>query len=364
LGKMESQIEVRMVEKIMGDLELSRRIEELRLDFAAERGKPFEHFFCPILMRDEPAETCRGHVVNEALDSCNVWLPQRKDVDSFYGSAVEADLITIIRNRGKDLADVLRDPQLRRRIRPKLIENETPIGHYHPSPGRPTVDGHTLVRLLDNGEMICDLAVKTSVDHLLSLTDSSLAFLIDADFRPEVTASMIKAAHLTLFKMFGYRHVFSPTGQYLASILRDFFEKYKPPAKCRESSVAEHFLPFEKMIVPLMEVADNLKGTVTDNRLLSVFGGSGSIFAMGVIVKAGPDMFCVFVPGMPNAINTYFSFLKERPHSIAVKVTQWFPGTAGEESHFGIPDGEPNRLCFAVENAGSNDNDASPRTAT
>jgi hypothetical protein len=175
-----------------------------------------------------------------------------------------------------------------------------------------------------------------------------LAFLIDADFRPEVTASMIKAAHLTLFKMFGYRHVFSPTGRYLASILRDFFEEYKPPAKCHESDVANYFCEFETMVVPIMK-AEHLNGTITDNRLLSVFGSSGTIFAMGVVVKAGTDMFCVFVPGMEVAINTYFSFLKEPPRSIAVKTTQWLPEAAGEASHFGIADGEPTRLYFATE---------------
>ena len=67
------------------------------------------------------------------------------------------------------------------------------------------------------------------------------------------------------------------------------------------------------MVVPLMESANDLKGTVTDGRLLSVFSSSGNIFAMGVIVKAGKDMFCVFVPGMESAIDTYFGFLRERP---------------------------------------------------
>jgi hypothetical protein len=296
-------------------------------------------------MRDEPAEMCRAHIVNEALGTCAEWVPQRKDVDNFFGSVVEADFVTIIRNREKELIAILLDPTVKGKIRPKLLDNEIPIGHYLPKPGAPEVEGHTVAKLIDSGELICNLAIKKSEDHLFSLTDSDLAFVIDADFQPEVTASMIKAAHLTLFKLFGYKHVFSVTGRYLASILRDFCEKFNRP------DVARYFSQVEimNMVVPLMEVSERLKGTVTDGRLLSVFGSSGNIYAMGVIVNAGKDTFCVFVPGMERAIDTYFGFLRERPKSIAVKVTQWVQATAREESHFGIPEGEPTRLVFAAE---------------
>ena len=111
-------------------------------------------------MRDEKAEMCRASIVNEALGTCGDWVPQRKDVDNFFGSAVEADLVTIIRNRGKELTDILRDPTIKGKIRPKLLDNETPIGHYFPRSGAPTVEGHTVAKLIDNGESICNVAVE------------------------------------------------------------------------------------------------------------------------------------------------------------------------------------------------------------
>lgn len=46
---------------------LRSAIEKLRVDFAAEPGRPFTHFQCPILFRDEPAELCRGHIANQAF---------------------------------------------------------------------------------------------------------------------------------------------------------------------------------------------------------------------------------------------------------------------------------------------------------
>ncbi len=51
----------------MSESNLTKRIEALRNDFASVRGKPFEHFYCPILMRDEQTEICCGHIVNKAL---------------------------------------------------------------------------------------------------------------------------------------------------------------------------------------------------------------------------------------------------------------------------------------------------------
>ena len=194
---------------------------------------------------------------------------------------------------------------------------------------------------------ICNLGINKSEDYLLSLPDSALQFVIDADFWPQVIASMIKAAHLTLFKMFGYEHVFSPDGMYVASILRDFFEKYKRPAKPKDADVADYFRHFETMVVPMMK-CDDLVGTITDSRLLSVFDNRDRIFAMGVAVNAGSDMFCVFVPGMGAAIDTYFSFLNAQPPSIAVKLTRLSSGTADKESHFEILEGDPGRFFFST----------------
>ena len=66
---------------------LARRLESYRLDYEQVTGKPFEHFFCPILGVDEPAELIRGHVINRAFrDAPRAWVIQRSDVDNFYGS--------------------------------------------------------------------------------------------------------------------------------------------------------------------------------------------------------------------------------------------------------------------------------------
>ena len=83
----------------MDDLELAKRIEDCRADYAAVYGQSCENFFCPILLKGEKAELIRGHIVNEPLKSSSEWVPQRKDVDGFYGSVVEPEFIAIIQDR-------------------------------------------------------------------------------------------------------------------------------------------------------------------------------------------------------------------------------------------------------------------------
>jgi len=75
------------------------------------------------------------------------------------------------------------------------------------------------------------------------------------------------------------------------------------------------------MILPVtMPDEPVLRGTLHDQRMLACIGSTTGIFAVGVIVKAATDMFCVFLPSdQGKAIDTYFSFLKNPPSSIAVK---------------------------------------------
>src|SRR5262245_44404347 len=76
----------------MASEELEKQIQALREDYARAEGRPFQHFCCPFRCRDDPAHLCKGHVVNAAMpNSCRAWVPQRRDVDSFFGTMFEAD---------------------------------------------------------------------------------------------------------------------------------------------------------------------------------------------------------------------------------------------------------------------------------
>jgi hypothetical protein len=83
---------------VPGDVntELKVELERLRGDFAAVSGEAFNHFYCPILFRDESAPLCKGHVVNKAFrDAPKRWTVQRRDVDNFFGERFEADFTSL-----------------------------------------------------------------------------------------------------------------------------------------------------------------------------------------------------------------------------------------------------------------------------
>jgi hypothetical protein len=298
------------------DYELERRIEQCRADYEAVTAKPCQHFFCPILWRDEPAEICRGHMV--ALGTGSIWVPQRKDVDHFYGSVVEADLATIAEDRGKDPWELLLDPNRRPKHNFRLeVAGET-VQLYMPRPEHLPVPGHTRIEVRNNDDQtICNIGIKVSPEKFREAMDGGVQLTVERDFRPSVIASILKAAHLTMVRMLGYEHVFSSGGIYVSHILRTFYERSNGSHGVREEEVARHFLPHSNMIAPLVVKKEGLlPGTAEDNMLLSCVGMTDHIFAIGVIVgvtvKDRRLRFCVFLPSdCGKSINTYFSFLKE-----------------------------------------------------
>src|SRR5437016_3068719 len=94
---------------------LNIEVEKLREEFHAETGNPFSHFFCPILHVDDPVPLCEGHIINKAFRTCNAWVPQRRDVDNFFGGMVEGDFVSAVQNHAKPSFQKWIDPKLNRR---------------------------------------------------------------------------------------------------------------------------------------------------------------------------------------------------------------------------------------------------------
>lgn len=304
------------------------RVEKCRANFAAVTGKPFEHFYCPILRRDEPALLIRGHIVNEALKTSSAWTPQRNDVDSFYGSVIEADLIAIIEDRLRNPFEVWLDPKRSRNHRPKLVCGGETWDHYFSPKVPKPVSGHTPILITDNDDRpVAHLTLKVAPERILDAKDSELELVIDRDYRPAVIAAMLKAAHLTLFEMMGYQHVFSAAGLLLSDILRCFFERHGGSHSVTESEVERFFSPFENMISPLVVTNDCwFRGTIEDRMFLACLNSRDEIFSLGVIVRAATDRFCVFLPtDCGTTVNTYFSFVNEPPVSVRAKAIRFRP---------------------------------------
>src|SRR5262249_22872479 len=92
---------------------------------------------------------------------------------------------------------------------------------------------------------------------------------VDKDFRLPALVSLLKAAHLTLFKMLGYRYVLSAGGYYIGrSILGEFFLQNAGLNKSKVTANAiSFFKEFSRLVRPVISHNPQLNGTVADNQL-------------------------------------------------------------------------------------------------
>jgi hypothetical protein len=178
------------------DVEVQQKLETLRSDYREVTGKPFSHFFCPILFRDEDVPLCHAHIVNAAFpNSSRNSTIQRADVDNFYGSVFESDFVSI-QYRGQRLADhVLGDPELSRKLRPTIRIAGEDVEHFVAT--GPISRRFTEVSLAGPSGTV-RLGLKIHPDN--ALAPSQWQIVIEKDIRLPALVSTLKAAHLTCSK--------------------------------------------------------------------------------------------------------------------------------------------------------------------
>ena len=206
---------------------IDRERERLRKDYEHISELECEHFFCPILLEDTDKELCMGHVINDSIpDSSQHQVLQVKDVDGFYGSLVESSFAVLLKGKGGGSWRSLFDRALSRHLRPKIELDGQEVGHYVVSSADDTP--HPVVKLVNEAGEFIRVALKVTDDIKLDLC--KVQVVVDCNYLAEATATLIKAAHLTMFALFGYRYVFHPAGYHLAKILQNFYIQNREPA--------------------------------------------------------------------------------------------------------------------------------------
>ena len=125
---------------------------------------------------------------------------------------------------------------------------------------------------------------------------------VDKDVRIHALVSLLKAAHLTLFHLMGYKYALSRGGRFLGKmLLGDLFLKTKQLNSVETVEMAvEHFRPFHNLVQVLIPGTTSLKGTLTDCLTNAVMDGN-RVWALQVFVRAGQDMYLVMVPILDNS---------------------------------------------------------------
>ena len=276
-------------------------VEVVRKDYAAVRGHPFRHFFCPILFRDEAVSLCMGHVVNEAFgDSDRHTTVQRTDVDNFFGSLFEADFVLLAAKGNRTAADVLADRGLSRKLRPRILINGRLVDHYLPVGSIPST--HSEVWIDRPGAEPVRLAIKVERSATLTASHRDLEIRIQRDIRLPALVSLLKAAHLSLFRLVGYRYALAASGRFMGW---DVLGRYAAENMALDRSVAlanahRHFRPFVNLVRPMAAMPADLQGTVSDGKLF-LCKGTPKGWAFMVFVRTGTQMHAVLVPILEDA---------------------------------------------------------------
>ena len=232
------------------DTALDRRLRDLRANYERVVGRPFVHFFCPLLFRDEDVELCRAHIINAAFSESNACTIQRKDVDNFYGAMFESDFVDL-RHRGRPPVDVVVDEVLSKRFRPKFVVEGREVDYYVP---KGPVPGDHSPFVLDGKSGPIRIALKIHPNETRAFADSSWQIQIEKDVRIAAVVSVLKAAHLTLFNMLGYEYALSPGGHLLGrAVLGEFYlENRDRPRSNALARAVPHFRQFAHMVRPVV----------------------------------------------------------------------------------------------------------------
>ena len=230
-------------------------------------------------------------------------------MDSFYGSAFESDFVDIQYKSNHLTEDAIIDPLLSKKLRPKVYIGEKKVEHF--IAGGPVPAHFTEVHMKGPDGPV-RFGLKIRPDETLSTAKWSIA--IEKDVRLAALVSILKAAHLTLFEMLGYRYALSAGGHFLGrNILGEFFLANKGRSKVEIiANGLSHFREFANMMRPILNPSPDLKGTAADQFVFVCRCDADAPWGLIVFIKTSNLVHSVLVPVLESeaAAARFMAFLK------------------------------------------------------
>jgi hypothetical protein len=286
---------------------VKRKLDKLRCDYQAVTGSPFSHFYCPILFQDDNTALCEAHIVNKAFaESARRSTVQRTDVDNFYGRFFEADFEKT-QYWKMPPNQIIADPALSNKLRPEILLGGEVIEHFL---ARGPVPDHLTEAIADGGVR---LGLKIHPDDAIIAIGKGCEMRIGQDARLPALVSLLKAAHLTLFDLLGYRYALSQGGRFLGrTVLGDFFFENESLGKADVlKNAVSHFAKFANMVRPLLDSPVEVHGTASDGLLFVCFLEPQTLWAYIVFIRTSKELHAVLVPILeePSAAARFKTFL-------------------------------------------------------
>jgi hypothetical protein len=191
-------------------------LEKLRADYQRVKGAECPDYYCPILNEfgQGPRGLVDGHIVPECIQFADrTTVIQRADVDNDFGK-IEAVLCNFLNRPFYDIQG------LYKRLTSLTITGSsgTPAQAFFSS--KKAAPPFPQIVLTDkNGEPIAAPFAKVPADQMNEFEgpveiEGEIIFSI-----PALIVSLVKSAHLALFKLLGYRWVLHESGQYISTRL-------------------------------------------------------------------------------------------------------------------------------------------------
>lgn len=282
-----------------------RRIQEHLDDYEQVTGKSTELFVCPITLREcTPSELIDGHILNARFsEASRRRTVQYGKVDHFYGSRVEPDLVHFLNMNVKTGADRLRG----RKLRVSWPDGSEAEAFLADSRSGRKADGHfPQITVPIDGESV-PLCLKIEHGDPRATVQPVDVVAPFSFLRSHWVAAMMKAAHLAMFDMIGYRSIFDPLGDTLRRTLAQLCEE-----DGEKSDAHSCFRDFRNAIkiLGIGEKPEDLRrdyrafefDTLDDRVVFLHFTRSEILFAATCIFKINGASICVTLPHSMPAI--------------------------------------------------------------
>jgi hypothetical protein len=271
----------------------AEQLAVLNADYTAVTGKSVQRFVCPITLKDEPGgELCDGHILNDSIKQASgKTVVEYKDVDNYFGETIEPDLVAFLNapvSTPKELIE-----KYGRTLTVTLPSGEKAAAFFANRKSRPNFPR---IDLLDtSGAAIASPYLRTGplepklhkdlqVEWLMGFTNSA------------IFGSLLKSAHLALFRIMGYRHVLSPAGNYLRQALASFYAD-----KADKAQSSRYFSNFAGAVKPILnDIPADAGSTLDDGSLWFHYEPGGCdknlLFAISCLFRVNGRMVTVMVP--------------------------------------------------------------------
>ena len=195
---------------------------------------------------------------------------------------------------------------------------------------QPSVPADHTEAVLETSVGSVRLGLKLRPETVVASASEDWQIIVERDLRVPALVSLLKAAHLTLFELLGYKYSLSAGGHFMGwTVLGDYFIQNSGMNKIDiVKNAAPHFKQFVNMVRPVAAHTPALEGTMVDKRLYICQTATAITWAVIVFVRTSHLLHAVLAPVFehPDGVDRFLRFLKSDNAEIECRLATYSKG--------------------------------------